>query len=69
MPMDGGVVVSYPALNGRGSACRRVAPGHRQLGLAVREAGVDEEPVAPGAGEAAAHGCYHLVPETCMRLH
>jgi hypothetical protein len=45
------------------------APGGRQLGLAVREAGVDEEPVvAPGAGEAPAqHGRYHLVPETCTR--
>lgn len=62
----GGVVVSYPALNGRGGTTCRVAPCHRQLGLAVREAGVDEEPVASGAGEAV-HGCYHLVSEICTR--
>lgn len=68
--MDG-CIASYPALNGRGgtTTCRVVAPCHRQLGLAVREAGVDEEPVAPGASEAVVHRCYHLVSEICMQCN
>lgn len=65
--MNGGWCHGYPALNGRGGTTCRVAPCRRQLGLAVREAGVDEEPVAPGAGEVV-HGCYHLVSEICMQL-
>ena len=51
----------YLVLNGGGAGCC-VAPGGRQLGLAVREAGVDEQAVASGTGEAS-HGCDHLVPE------
>jgi hypothetical protein len=65
--MNGGWCHGYPALNGRGGTTCRVAPRRRQLGLAVRETGVDEEPVAPGAGEVV-HGCYHLVSEICMQL-
>ena len=57
------IVNCYLVLNGWGATWFGV-PGAQLLGLAVREAGAYEEPVAPGTGEAF-DGCYHLVPEIC----
>ncbi|BAS71833.1 Os01g0319066 [Oryza sativa Japonica Group] len=46
---------------------RATIPGGRQLGLAVSEARVDEQPVAPRLGEDS-HRCHHLISETLQEL-
>jgi len=58
------IISCYLVLNG-GGATWFCVPGAQLLGLAMREAGAYEEPVAPGTGEAFVDGCYHLVPEIC----